>query len=172
MHFTVKAYFCCKLFISSWVTYQCFNSVVCRFAALERWALVATHKCDLILWASGGDTVLIRGSGRVKIACQFFGCSLVSYSRCARDHRLKQAVAAKNTQASPIMPQLARLTRSHQLLQNYRIVARPLCNSRSFLSDTQLWQRSRATLRVLEHFAKSLMVTQDHSNIHRWLGHL
>jgi len=39
------------------------------------------------------------------------------------------------------------------------------CNESFFKQEAQLSQRNRATLRVIEYFAKSLMVTQGHS---RW----
>jgi len=36
--------------------------------------------------------------------------------------------------------------------------------------EAQLSQRDRATLRVIEYFANSLKITQDHSKWHCWVG--
>jgi len=36
--------------------------------------------------------------------------------------------------------------------------------------ETQLSQRDRAVLRVIEYFAKSLRVTQGHSKWHPWVA--
>jgi len=40
--------------------------------------------------------------------------------------------------------------------------------SRSYISNKKLsCRRDRATLRVIEYFAKSLKITQDHSKLYR-----
>jgi len=40
---------------------------------------------------------------------------------------------------------------------------------RGMKQEAQLSQRERATLRVIEYFAKSLKVTQGHSKWHCWV---
>jgi len=42
--------------------------------------------------------------------------------------------------------------------------------SDAILQEAQLSQRDRATLRVIEYFAKSLKITKDHSKWHCWVG--
>jgi len=52
----------------------------------------------------------------------------------------------------------------------------PQLTARSFIlsayikQEAQLSQRDRALLRVIEYFAKSLRVTQGHSNWYSWEG--
>ena len=41
---------------------------------------------------------------------------------------------------------------------------------RVYEQEAQLSQRDRATLRVIEYFAKSLKITQGHSKWHCWVG--
>jgi len=62
-----------------------------------------------------------------------------------------------------------RQSHSIKYAQHDSAISNPYVSS-CWVQEARLSQRDRATLLVIEYFAKSLKITQDHSKQHCWVG--